>query len=159
MPTYAHSIGDLAEKTGCKVQTIRYYENIGLLAPAIRTAGNQRRYQSGDIDRLAFIRHSRELGFPLDSIRELLSLNDDPDQPCQQAHDLASNHLNDVEHRINSLAALRDELKNMVKRCESGRTGGCRVIEVLADHSHAHCLTDDHARDSIPQTQIKSSLT
>ena len=68
------TIGDLAQQTGCKVQTIRYYEEIGLMPEPARTAGNQRRYGQRHVDRLAFIRHSRELGFSLDAIRELLSL-------------------------------------------------------------------------------------
>ena len=144
MSLYAYSIGDLARQTGCKVQTIRYYEQTGLLAPAIRTTGNQRRYRPEDIDRLAFIRHGRELGFSLDAIRDLLSLSDDPDKPCEQAHDLAKAHLDDVERRLASLGALRDELKSMVRRCKRGRTGDCNVIEVLADHSHAHCVNDRH---------------
>src|SRR5690606_16708953 len=79
------TIGDLAQQTGCKVQTIRYYEEIGLMPEPARTAGNQRRYSQKHGDRLAFIRHSRELGFPLDAIRELLSLADHPEQSCGSA--------------------------------------------------------------------------
>ena len=67
-------IGDLSRATGCKVQTIRYYEEIGLMPEPKRTAGNQRRYGRRHVDRLAFIRHSRELGFSLEAICELLSL-------------------------------------------------------------------------------------
>ena len=145
MSGYAFTIGNLARETGCKVQTVRYYEEIGLMPPAVRTAGNQRRYKDVHVARLAFIRHSRELGFSLDAIRELLSLSDDPDQPCEQAHDVAHAHLEDVERRIASFVALRDELKTMVRRCKRGRTGDCQIIEVLADHSHAHCLNDRHA--------------
>ena len=147
MSAHAYSIGDLARETGCKAQTIRYYEDIGLMPPALRTAGNQRRYQHRHVERLAFIRHGRELGFPLDAIRELLTLSDDPDQPCEQAHDVAQSHLDAVERRISARTALRDELDAMVRRCGAGRTGECRVIEVLADHSHAHCLHDGHNQD------------
>jgi DNA-binding transcriptional MerR regulator len=74
-------IGDLARATGCKVQTIRYYEEIGLMPEPARTAGNQRRYNERHVDRLAFIRHSRELGFSLEPIRELLSLSDRSSRP------------------------------------------------------------------------------
>jgi len=147
MTGYAYSIGDLARETGAKVQTIRYYETIGLLPPAVRTAGNQRRYRDAHMARLAFIRHGRELGFSLDAIRGLLSLSDHPDQPCDQAHDLAKAHLDAVENRIASLQALRDELGAMVRRCKRGRLGDCKVIEVLADHSHAHCVADHHPQD------------
>ena len=79
------TIGRLARETGCKVQTIRYYEQIALMPQPLRTAGNQRRYGPGHVARLAFIRHGRELGFPLDAIREFLSLSDDPDRPCEAA--------------------------------------------------------------------------
>ena len=72
------TIGQLAERTGCKVQTIRYYEQIALMPKAARTAGNQRRYGRWHLERLAFVRHSRELGFSLEAIRELLSLVDNP---------------------------------------------------------------------------------
>ncbi|HYK80892.1 MAG TPA: MerR family transcriptional regulator, partial [Micropepsaceae bacterium] len=79
------SIGDLSRDTGCKVQTIRYYEQVGLMPEAGRTAGNQRVYDRGLADRLAFIRHSRELGFSLDAIRELLTVSDDPNRSCEEA--------------------------------------------------------------------------
>lgn len=144
MTAHAYSIGDLARVTGCKVQTIRYYEDVGLMPPAVRTAGNQRRYQRSHVERLAFIRHGRKLGFPLEAIRELLSLSDRPETPCDQVHDVAQSHLAGVERRIAALAALRDELKAMIRRYDTGNTGACRVIEVLADHSHAHCLHDHH---------------
>ena len=73
-----YTIGHLARETGCKVQTIRYYEQIKLMPPPRRTQGNQRRYGPKHVERLAFIRHSRELGFPLDAIRDLLGLGGRP---------------------------------------------------------------------------------
>ena len=100
------SIGSLAERTGCKVQTIRYYEQIGLMPKPGRTSGNQRFYREVHVDRLAFIRHSRELGFPLDAIRELLELSDDPNRSCEQADRIARAHLREVETRIASLTVL-----------------------------------------------------
>ncbi len=78
------SIGTLAKCTGTKVQTIRYYEQIGLLPEPGRTEGGQRRYSEGDLDRLAFIRHARLLGFTLDAIRELLDLSDNPARSCAE---------------------------------------------------------------------------
>ena len=135
-------IGDLARRTGTKVQTIRYYEEIGLLPPPVRTAGNQRRYDRAAQQRLAFIRHARELGFSLDAIRTLLDLVDRPDQPCEQADAVARARLAEVESRITRLLALRDELARMVSECRGGRVAQCRVIEVLADHGR--CLYADH---------------
>lgn len=125
-------IGDLAFQTGCKVQTIRYYEQIGLLPAPQRTAGNQRIYRSTHADRLAFIRHSRELGFPLESIRALLALSDDPNRSCEQADRIARAHLQDVDARIESLAVLKNELERMIRQCRRGKIDECRVIEVLA---------------------------
>lgn len=137
-------IGELARRTGCKVQTIRYYEQIGLMPEAARTLGNQRIYGQAHVDRLAFIRHSRELGFPLDAIRQLLTLADNPNQPCATADGIAQQQLVAVQHRIARLEALKVELERMVEQCRHGTIGHCRVIEVLADHSHAHCLHADH---------------
>ncbi|RMD62562.1 MAG: MerR family transcriptional regulator [Alphaproteobacteria bacterium] len=136
------SIGHLARETGCKVQTIRYYEDIGLMPAPLRSAGNQRRYGPAHVARLAFIRHSRELGFSLDAIRELLSLADDPDQPCDAADRIARAQLAAVETRLARLQALKLELERMVACCQGGRIAECRVIEVLADHNE--CLHKDH---------------
>jgi DNA-binding transcriptional MerR regulator len=136
------TIGRLARETGCKVQTIRYYEQIGLLPRPPRSAGNHRLYGREAIDRLAFIRHARELGFPLDAIRELLSLSDHPDQACEAADQIARAQLATVESRLARLAALKAELERMIAQCAGGRIRDCRVIEVLADHSL--CLTRAH---------------
>jgi len=140
------SIGQAAREAGCKVQTIRYYEELGLLAKPARTAGNQRVYGEEHLRRLAFIRHARELGFPLEAIRELLSLGGKPEQSCVKADAIASAQLAEVERRIAALSALRGELKRMVQSCRRGKIADCRVIEVLADHSHAHCVSDAHGR-------------
>ena len=134
------SIGRLAKRTGTKVQTVRYYEQIGLLPEPGRTEGGQRRYADADLDRLAFIRHARQLGFSLEAIRELLALSDNPDQPCQDADSIARRQLKQVEQRIKRLDALRTELRRMIRDCRGGKTGDCRVLEVLRDHSE--CLTD-----------------
>lgn len=137
-------IGTLAERTGCKVQTIRWYEQTGLLPPPIRSAGNQRRYGTAHLKRLAFIRHARELGFPLEQIRELLALSDEPDRSCEEAHAIASAHREAVRSRITRLAALERELDRMIAACDADRAADCRIIEVLADHAHGHCLTHEH---------------
>lgn len=133
-------IGELSRRTGTKVQTIRYYEQIGLMKEAGRTRGGQRRYTSDDLDRLAFIRHSRQLGFPLDAIRELLTLADEPSRSCSDADSIARRQLQQVEQRIARLQALRKELKRMVAECDGVSVAECRVLEVLRDHSE--CLTN-----------------
>lgn len=133
------TIGTLSKRTGTKVQTIRYYEQIGLMNVPGRTEGGQRRYHPADLDRLAFIRHARQLGFPLDAIRELLELSDRPDQPCGDADSIARRQLFEVEQRILRLNALKKELKRMIVECSGDRVADCRVLEVLRDHSE--CLT------------------
>lgn len=134
------AIGTLAKRTGTKVQTIRYYEEIGLLPEPARSAGGQRRYDTATLDRLAFIRHGRQLGFPLDMIRGLLDLTDRPHQDCAAVDSIAQRHLREVERRIARLEALKVELDRMVRQCEGGSVADCRVLEVLRDHSE--CLTD-----------------
>ena len=134
-------IGKLSEATGVKVPTIRYYEQIGLLPEPGRSAGNQRLYGRQMQERLAFIRHARDLGFPLEAIRELLSLSDNPDHPCAAADDIARRQLRAVNARIDRLLALRTELERMVEHCARGTIAGCRVIEVLGNHdlcAHDH---------------------
>lgn len=134
----ALSIGELARHADVKIPTIRYYEQIGLMPETLRTEGKQRRYGKPAIARLAFIRHARELGFEIDAIRTLLSLQDHPEQSCSQADQIAKVRLVEVDKRIASLKALRKELLKMVEECAQGRVGDCRVIETLADRSHSH---------------------
>ena len=140
----AFSIGDLASRTGTKVETIRYYEKVGLLPAPVRTGGNHRAYTRAHADRLAFIRHSRELGFSLESVRALLALSDDADRPCAEVDAIARRHLDAVRDRITRLQALEAELSRVIEQCGCGRVGDCRVIEVLADQTHAHCLHRHH---------------
>ena len=134
------SIGTLAQRTGTKVQTIRYYEEIGLMPEPERTRGGQRRYSDAELDRLAFIRHARQLGFTLEAIRELVDLSDSPERSCAEVDSIAQRQLREVEARIARLETLRGELRRMLRECQSDRVADCRVLEVLRDH--AECLTD-----------------
>jgi DNA-binding transcriptional MerR regulator len=99
-------IGEAARRSGVKAPTIRYYEQIGLLAAPPRSESNRRHYDTADLRRLAFIRHARELGFEIEAIRTLLALQDDPSQPCATADGIAKARLAEVEQRIRSLNAL-----------------------------------------------------
>ncbi len=134
-------IGEAARRSGVKVPTIRYYEEIGLLPAPPRGDNNRRHFEAADLRRLAFIRHARALGFEIAAIRSLLTLQDDPNQACENVHGIARERLAEVEQRIASLSALKVELELMVKGCRHGHVGACRVIEVLADHgkcAHEH---------------------
>lgn len=129
------TIGDLSHRTGVKVPTIRYYEQIGLLDAPPRSEGGQRRYGSTQVERLNFVRHARELGFEIDDIRDLLAMTEKPQASCHQADSIAQAHLAEVDRRIASLQALRGELSRMIEECTHGRVCDCRIIEALADHS------------------------
>ncbi|HEV7252069.1 MAG TPA: helix-turn-helix domain-containing protein [Mesorhizobium sp.] len=131
-------IGTAAKKSGVKVPTIRFYEQIGLLPALPRTESNRRLYDDRDLRRLTFIRHARELGFEVDAIRTLLSLQDNPTQSCAAADALAREHLAQVEQRIAKLNALKAELVRMIEECSCGRVAECRVIETLASNDHEH---------------------
>lgn len=138
------SIGKLSVATGVKVPTIRYYEEIGLLPQAGRSAGNQRLYSQAEAARLRFVRHARDLGFPLDAIRDLLSLAGAPDQPCAAADSIARAQLAATRSRIARLTALAAELERMVEGHSHGTVADCRVIGVLGDHG---LCAGDHAPD------------
>ena len=134
-------IGALARSVGCKVQTIRYYEQIGLLPAPIRTAGGQRRYGESHREKLSFVRHARELRFPLPAIRELMALTDHEDADCGRADAIARRQLEAVNRRITMLNSLRGELERMLTHRPGRRIRDCRVIATLADHglcSQAH---------------------
>ena len=126
------SIGELAQRTSTKVETIRYYERIGLLPAPARTGGNYRAYARGHLERLSFVRRGRDLGFSLDEVRELLRLSDDRHQSCADVDRIARLHLVEVERKLADLRALRAELRQMVDHCQHGTIAECRIIEALA---------------------------
>lgn len=136
------SIGKASRICGVKVPTIRYYEQIGLLPAPPRSESNRRIFDPSDLRRLAFIRHARELGFEIDSIQTLLTLQDDPHQPCGKADAIARARMAEVQQRIDSLTALKAELGVMIDSCSHGRVADCRVIDVLSDDSH--CVSARH---------------
>jgi DNA-binding transcriptional MerR regulator len=139
-----YTIGRLANDTGCKIPTIRYYESIGLLPEPNRSEGNTRLYGPPHQARLGFIQHCRELGFSQDDIRGLLTLTDRPESSCDEATRISKQHLHSVNQKIARLSALKAELEQMIDVCNGGVVGECRLVETLADHSHEHCLTKDH---------------
>jgi Cu(I)-responsive transcriptional regulator len=126
------TIGELGRQTGTKVETIRYYEREGLLAEPARTAGNYRAYGIEHLNRLSFIRRSRDLGFSLDQVRALLRLADQRDRPCDAVDAIALQHLSEIDRKIADLQALRHELNSIITRCHSGTIAECRIIESLS---------------------------
>jgi DNA-binding transcriptional MerR regulator len=128
------SIGQLSVRTGIKVPTIRYYEGIGLIDRPERSSGNQRRYDAEGLRRLTFIRHARDLGLPIDAIRDLIALEGRPGAPCADAHQIAINHLLDLQQRIARLQRLESELARIAASHDGGTTDNCQVLEALGDH-------------------------
>lgn len=128
-------IGELASATATNVETVRYYEKIGLLAPPARTSSNYRAYGADHLARLSFIRRARDLGFTLDAVRELLTLSDDTGQSCEAVDGIASIHLTEIDRKIGDLKALRSELSRVLGSCSHGTVADCKIIETLAPHT------------------------
>ncbi|MFL1462572.1 MerR family transcriptional regulator [Roseococcus sp. DSY-14] len=140
------SIGDLHRATGVKPTTIRWYEAEGLLPPPARTEGGHRAYGEAHLRRLGFIRHARELGFPMPAIRQLLDLSGRPEGDCTAAHAAATAQIAAIDVKLRHLGALRAELARLAAACAGGRVAECRIIEALADHEHVGCDDPLHGR-------------
>lgn len=129
-------IGELSRRTGCHIETIRYYERIGVLPRASRR-GRYRCYGPPDVARLRFICRARGLGFSLDEVRELLELSKQRNRrSCDQVRDLAARHLRVVRDRIADLERLAAVLGEAVARCDSRTASRCPVIEALQTGTH-----------------------
>jgi len=126
-----YSIGSLASESGCKVVTIRFYERSGLLPKPDRSAAGYRVFNSEHLRRLRFIRRSRDLGFSLSEIRELLSLADQQNKSCDVVDDVVAEHLGAVRQRIDELRALERELVRIRSACKGGRIEDCRIVDAL----------------------------
>lgn len=125
-------IGDLSRKTDCNIETIRYYERIGLI-PAPPRVGRYRTYGMTDLRRLRFIRRARALGFTLDEIRALLTLAADSAETCAKVQKVAAVHLADVRAKISALQAMERVLADALNACADGEHTGCPIIETLSD--------------------------
>lgn len=125
-----YRIGELSRESAVNLETIRYYERIGLLQQPARNASGYRCYQPEDVRRLSFIRRGRELGFSIDELKTLLQLADHPQSPCAEADQLAQAHLQQVDARIADLQQMRSVLKTLVG-CSSSSAEHCRLLETL----------------------------
>lgn len=133
-PNAAIAIGALSRRTGCNIETIRYYERIGVLPVALRR-GRYRSYDAADVRRLAFVRRARELGFSIEAVRTLLALSDGGAASCGQARDLAAAHLGEVRAKIADLARMEHVLSAAVQSCEAGDDARCPLLETLCTAS------------------------
>ena len=125
------TIGGLAKAAETKVETVRWYEKVGLLDAPSRTEGNYRAYRPQDMSRLIFIRRARELGFSLDGVRALLDLTNEPTRECDSVDRLAGEHLAAIDRKIADLGALRRELAALLTSCRGGAVSECRIIEAF----------------------------
>jgi Cu(I)-responsive transcriptional regulator len=126
------NIGELARAANTKAETIRYYERIGLLPAPPRTVGNYRDYSAGHVNRLAFTRRARELGFSIEQIRALLDLADQKGQSCEAVDAIAREHLAEVRRKLADLGALCRELESLIGQCRRGTIAECLILEALA---------------------------
>ena len=130
MPSASFTIGQLAQRTGANIETIRYYERIGLLPVALRQ-GRYRSYAATDVTRLGFVRRSCELGFSIREVRTLLDLAAGGHESCAEVRDLASVHFHDVRSRIADLRRMERALATTVRACDAGDDAGCPLIDAL----------------------------
>lgn len=128
-------IGDLGAATGTKVNTIRFYEQIGLMRPAARTASGRRVYDDDDLKRLRFIRRARKLGFETDTIRSLLAISDRPEAPCATVSDIAQRHMREIKDKISELKLLHDQIKRMAGACEDRAVSQCSILEGISSRA------------------------
>ena len=127
------AIGELSRRTRCNIETIRYYERIGLLPQPYRPGGRYRRYDADDVARLRFVRRARQLGFTLDEVRALMRLaGDDGDEVRAEARSLAAAHLAEIRAKIADLQAMERVLTDAICECETEQRPKCPLIEVLS---------------------------
>ena len=125
------TIGSLSKGTGCKIETIRYYERIGLLPKPPRSQGGHRLYEEEHLKRLTFIRRSRELGFTLHEVRGLLRLVDGGEYSCAEVKALTLDHVAEVRRKLADLRKVKRVLEAMAAECEGGEVPQCPIIDAL----------------------------
>jgi len=124
-------IGEFSRRTGCAIETVRFYEKIGVL-PQPQRHGRYRHYVAGDVRRLIFVRRARELGFTLDEVRALLRLAASGHDACAEVRTLAAKHLTEVRAKITDLHSMERALAKAVRECDSGEQASCPLIEALS---------------------------
>jgi len=129
------AIGALSKRTATNIETVRYYERVGLLPTPARSSGGYRLYGTDHLRRLSFIRRARALGFSLAEVRRLLRLADQRRRPCSEVRVVAAAHLEDVKAKIADLRRMERVLEETVARCAAGGGSHCAVIEALSTES------------------------
>lgn len=133
METRIMNIGQAAQASGVSAKMIRHYESVGLFPEAARTESGYRQYGDKEVHTLRFIRHSRDLGFSIEQIRELLGLWQNRRRPSRQVKALAQAHLQELEQKVQELLAMKATLEHLVHCCHGDDRPDCPIIETLAD--------------------------
>ncbi len=124
-------IGTMCSRTGVNIETIRYYERIGVMPKPARSRGGQRLYETAQLNRLAFIKRSRDLGFSLKEVRDLLTLIDGGELTCAEVHALTIDHLKQVREKLSDLRKLERALKDLAAQCSRGDVPECPIVDTL----------------------------
>ena len=127
------NIGQAARRSGLSAKMIRYYESIGLLKPALRSDSGYRLYQQEDLHSLAFIKRSRDLGFSLEEVSRLLTLWQDRQRASADVKALATQHIDELNRRIEEMVSLRDTLSELVAHCQGDDRPDCPILKDLAN--------------------------
>ena len=129
--TRGYGIGEMSRETGVNIETVRYYERIGIMPKPDRTEGGNRQYNHDQLKRLHFVKRSRELGFNLEEVHALLKLVDRKDFTCGEVHSLTIDHLSTVKRKLADLKRLERALKSMAAECSQGDVPDCPIIDEL----------------------------
>ena len=142
-------IGEISKHSSVAVETIRYYEKIGLLPKPDRDASGYRAYRNDHLERLLFIKRCRSLDMAQDEIRELIRLSENPEADCHQVSALLDNHLNHVRNRLKELLNLEKTLQQLQKACsDAGRVQDCGILGGLSSELNVpHPEPGDHGDD------------
>ena len=124
-------IGELSKRTGCVIETIRFYERIGIMPAPPRSPGGHRIYGEQDEKRLTFIRRGNELGFTLNEVRGMLGMVDGGDYSCEDIQAIAMAHIKDVKTKIDDLRKIKKVLEKMARQCATGIVPECPIVEEM----------------------------
>lgn len=131
MSKKGYSIGAVSKETSVHIETIRYYERIGLIPEPDRTAGGNRQYDFEQLRRLSFVKRCRELDFSIDEIRSLLKMTDSQNYTCADVHEVTVSHLDKVKAKIADLQRMQSLLEAMAKECSCGDVPDCPIVDTL----------------------------
>ena len=126
------NIGTIAKRSGLPAKTIRYYESIGLIPPALRSEGNYRTYSEQDLQTLKFVQRARGLGFSVKDVSRLLTLWQDRRRASAEVRRLAQDHVAEIDRKIEELRGMRRTLTHLIERCHGDGRPDCPILEDLA---------------------------